>query len=46
MGNLSPRPRNQGWENGAFWRLTLDLGGTGFAVPSYFVQDCRSGNFY
>ena len=44
MGNLDPpSPPNQGWENGAFWLLRdfiLDLGGWGFAVPFYFVQDC------
>ena len=44
-----PPPPNQGWENCAFWLLRdfiLDLGGGGgggwgFAVPFYFVQDCR-----
>ena len=44
MENLShPSPPNQRWENGAFWLLCdfiLDLGGWGFAVPFYFVQDC------
>ena len=25
---IPPPPRNQGWENGAFWRFNLDLGGT------------------
>ena len=37
-------PQNQGWGNGAFWLLRgfiLDLGGWGFAVPFYSVQDCR-----
>ena len=35
--------QNQGWENGMFWLLhsfILDLGGWGFAVPLYSVQDC------
>ena len=31
-GKFIPPPGNQGWENGAFWRFNLDLGGTGFAV--------------
>ena len=38
-----PPPPNQRWENGAFWLLRdfiLDLGGWGFAVPFYCVQDC------
>ena len=40
-----PSPPNQGWENGAFWLLRgfiLALGGWGFAVPFYSVQDCWS----
>ena len=48
MENLDPpSPPNQGWENGAFLpfaRLHPCLGGgggMGFAVPFYFVQDCR-----
>ena len=35
--------QNQGRENGMFWLLhsfILDLGGWGFAVPLYSVQDC------
>ena len=45
MENLDPLPPppNQGWENGAFCPsrgFILDLGGWGFAVPFYFVQDC------
>ena len=43
-----PSPSNQGWENGAFL-LFARLhpwfgGGWGFAVPFYFVQDCRYQN--
>jgi len=40
---ISPFSQNQTGENGAFWRLRgfiLDLGGWGFAVPFYSVQDC------
>ena len=48
MENLDPPspPPNQGWENGAFLPFArlhpcLGGGGMGFAVPFYFVQDCR-----
>ena len=47
MENLDPPPSlppNQRWENGAFLPsrgFMLDLGGWEFAVPFYFVQDCR-----
>ena len=46
-GKFDPSPNslwNQGWENGVFWLLRgviLYLGRWGFAVPFYFVQDCR-----
>ena len=44
MENLYPTPPlNQGQENGAFWLqggFIFDLGGWGFAVPFYSVQDC------
>ena len=47
MENLDPpSPPNQGWEMARFCpsrAFILDLGGGwGFAVPFYFVQDCRS----
>ena len=38
----APSPENQGWKNSAFWLLRgfiLDLGGWGFAIPFYSVQD-------
>ena len=44
MENLDPPPLNNGWENGAFWLsrgFILDLGGWGFAVLFYYVQECR-----
>ena len=44
MENLDPpSPPNQGWEMARFCpsrAFILDLGGWGFAVPFYFVQDC------
>ena len=46
MENLDPPPPlppKSEVKNGAFWLLRgfiLDLGGWGFAVPFYFVQDC------
>ena len=39
-----PRPPNQRWEKGAFWLsrgFILDLGGWGFTVLFYYVQECR-----
>ena len=45
MEQQTPIPPNQGWENGTVRfalraASSLILGGWGFTVPFYFVQDC------
>ena len=44
-----PFPQNQKWEIARFCpfrAFILDLGGRGFAIPFYSVQDCSYETFF